>query len=407
MSSKKKNLSRRDFLITAGAASAGSIMYCTDVNSSERKSNNGKPQQTFVSTRPFGKTGVDVSVLSFGGAMDLVSKQLLLRQALKWGVTYWDTAASYKGSEEGIGKYFRKYPDDRKKVFLATKSTERDPFGMEIALDTALKKLNTSHVDLYLVHMLGNIEDLFPYKPVIKWIEKEKMAGRIRFFGFSTHKNMEECMLGAAKLGWIDCIMMSYNYRLMHTDRMKAAVDACVKVGIGLTAMKTQAEGQVKTNTEAELKLAERFVQEGFTGAQAALKAVWENPHIATICSHMPNLTILSANVAAAMDKTKLTQIDKGLLEQHALETCSDYCAGCTRICEAEVDVSVPIGDVMRYLMYSRSYGENDLAKILYSEIPSNVRKRISRLNYAAAEHKCPHRMKIGQLMREAAIELG
>ncbi|NIO07641.1 MAG: aldo/keto reductase, partial [Deltaproteobacteria bacterium] len=45
--------------------------------------------------------------------------------------------------------------------------------------------------------------------------------------------NMEECLLRAAKLNWIDGIMMSYNYRLMHTDRMRAAVDACAKAGIG------------------------------------------------------------------------------------------------------------------------------------------------------------------------------
>ena len=45
----------------------------------------------------------------------------------------------------------------------------------------------------------------------------------------------------AAKIGWIDAIMLSYNFRIMHTDRMKKAVDACSKAGIGLTAVKTQA----------------------------------------------------------------------------------------------------------------------------------------------------------------------
>jgi hypothetical protein len=35
--------------------------------------------------------------------------------------------------------------------------------------------------------------------------------------------------------------MTSFNYRLMHSDAMKKAVDACVEAGVGLTAMKTQA----------------------------------------------------------------------------------------------------------------------------------------------------------------------
>ena len=89
---------------------------------------------------------------------------------------------------------------------------------------------------------------------------------------------MEECMLAAAKLGWIDGIMMSYNFRLMYSDKMKRAVAACSEAGIGLTAMQTQGGGSVRTNTEAELKLAGRFLHKGFTDRQAKLKAVWENP---------------------------------------------------------------------------------------------------------------------------------
>ena len=158
------------------------------------------------------------------------------------------------------------------------------------------------------------------------WAEKAKTEGKIRFFGFSAHKNMENSLLAAAKLGWIDGIMMSYNYRLMQKDQMKRAVDACVNAGIGLTAMKTQGGGQVKTNTETELELAGRFIEKGYTDAQAKLKAVWGNPDIASICSQMPNMSILMANTAAAMDKTKLSSADKNLLQQYARQTHSDYC---------------------------------------------------------------------------------
>ena len=48
---------------------------------------------------------------------------------MKMGVTYWDTADSYGGgeNEEAIGAYFAKYPEDRKKVFLVTKTAATDP----------------------------------------------------------------------------------------------------------------------------------------------------------------------------------------------------------------------------------------------------------------------------------------
>jgi len=234
------------------------------------------------------------------------------------------------------------------------------------------------------------------------WAEKMKTAGKLRFFGFSAHSNMEECLLGAAKLGWIDGIMMAYNYRLMQSDKMRQAVDACAAAGIGLTAMKTQGGGQVRTESEAEIKLAGRFLQKGFTDRQAKLKAVWENPKIASICSQMPNITILMANVAAAMDRTSLSAEERGLLQRYALHTASGYCAGCTRLCQTALSTPVPVGDVMRYLMYYHDYGDRDRARALFAELPIETRSRLDRVDYSPAEERCPQRIAIGRLMREA-----
>ena len=67
--------------------------------------------------------------------------------------------------------------------------------------------------------------------------------------------------------------------------------------------------------------MAERFLKRGFTDKQAKLKIVWENPQIASLCSQMPNLTILMANVAAARDQVKLSREEVESLRQYALET--------------------------------------------------------------------------------------
>jgi predicted aldo/keto reductase-like oxidoreductase len=331
---------------------------------------------------------------------------LLLKQAFKWGVTYWDTAHSYMGgnSEKGIGKYFAKFPEDRKEIFLVTKSHAWTLAGMTRDLNNSLEKMKTDYIDLFFVHGVSDISDID--EDIRVWAEKAKSKGKIRLFGFSTHSNMASCLLGASKLGWIDGIMMTYNYRLMHTDRMKRAVDACNSAGIGLTAMKTQGGGQVKTNTETEYELAGRFVKKGYTDAQAKLKAVWENPKIASICSEMPNMTILMANVAAAMNKTKLSSRDMNLLQQYAKETASDYCTGCTKICESTVNGQAPIGDVMRCLMYFRSYGERNHAISLFKDIPEIVRAKIASLDYSLAEKRCPQKMAIGHLMRDAFEQL-
>lgn len=414
MSKSEKNWSRRDFLKTAGAAGVGSVLASiSPLADASGKSNSGTSEQLVVPTRPFGRTGVNVSMLALGGGVDFMSNQLLLGQALKVGVTYWDTSENYRNgrSEKGIGEYFARHPEDRKKVFLVTKSDPRDLNGLSRSLDQSLKRMNTSYIDLYFVHMLNGIEELRPFDQYRDWVEKRKSEGKIRFFGFSTHAYMESSMIEAADLGWIDGIMMTYNYRLMHTDQMKKAVDACVKAGIGLTAMKAQAVrhwgyGQVGMESETALKLTERFLKKGFTPEQARLKAVWQNSDIASICSQMDNLTVLMANVAAALDRTHLSSQDLRLLEQYAHETASSYCAGCAHICESAVEGNAPISDVMRYLMYSRSYGDRDQARSLYNEISQETRSRMASMDYSVAEQRCPQGMPIGRLMREAAKEL-
>ena len=398
MTQKTGKISRRQFLVAT--ASAGLAAVAAPLG---RTVGAADPPQT-IPMRPFGNTGVDVPILSLGGMFDIAANRILMNQAVRWGVTYWDTADCYqRGSERGIGKYFQKYPQNRKKIFLVTKSDARDPQRMTRLLDRSLEKMQTDYIDLYFAHGIYGIEELDG--STARWAEKAKAAGKIRLFGFSTHTNMEDCLLAAAKLGWIDGIMLTYNYRLMHYDRMRQAVEACAEAGIGLTAMKTQGGGSVKTDTQTELDIAGRFLQRGFSDAQAKLMAVWQDANISSICSQMPNMTILMANVAAALNRTVLSGKDAELLRRHARQTHSDYCTGCAKICESAMECRIPIADVMRYLMYACSYGDRDRAVAGFNTIPENVRLRLAALDFSRAEQECPQNMAIGKLMRQALTE--
>ncbi|MES0397744.1 MAG: aldo/keto reductase [Syntrophobacteria bacterium] len=413
MSEKEKKDSRRTFLKAAGAIGAGSIIgtLAPFVNASDKSSSKKIPPMT-VPIRPFGKTGVNVSTLSLGGVLGM-SDLLIFRQAIKMGVTYWDTADGYgRGkNEKAIGKYFAKFPNDREKVFLVTKAAASDPNKLTEKLNTSLHRMNTSYVDMYFIHYVKDVKDELTSE-VKSWAEKSKADGKIRFFGFSTHKNMENNMLAAAKLGWIDGIMMSYNYRLMVKDDMKRAVDACVKAGIGLTAMKTQAAfsanfyASIGSETDDALNMVESFLKKGYTEEQAKLKVVWENPNIASICSAMPNMTILQANVAAALNKNKLSLRDKELFEQYAQKTAGGYCAGCADICESAVDFRVPISDVLRCSMYYNSYGDRDKALALFNALPTEQKRNISKTDYSKAEKKCPQKIQIGKVLKKIYADL-
>ena len=220
-------------------------------------------------------------------------------------------------------------------------------------------------------------------------------------------------MLAAAKLGWVDGIMMSYNYRLMVKDEMKRAVEACARAGIGLTAMKTQAAftanfyASIGSETDDALKMTESLLKNGYTTEQAKLKVVWENPHIASICSAMPNMTILQANIAAALSKQRLSEGDRQRLELYARETAPGYCAGCAHICESAVDLDVPISDILRCSMYAHGYGSRDMALSLFNSLPAGSRDNVFKADYSKAEKSCPQRIQIGRVLKRVCEDLG
>ncbi|KHK02675.1 aldo/keto reductase [Desulfovibrio sp. TomC] len=346
-----------------------------------------------------------MSILNLGGMFDTINSQLLLKQALAWGVNFWDTAEAYGNgqSEEGFGRFFARNPEARSQVVLTTKLTTKAG-RFDERLDEALSRLKTNYVDLFYVHAISTIDEMGGHWR--EWAAKQKQAGKIKFFGFSSHNNMEACLEGAAKLDFIDAVMVAYNFRLMAEPAMKKALEACTKAGIGVVAMKTQGGGPVKSDSQAELDMAGRFLAKGFTDKQAKLKAIWENPAIASVCSQMPNLTILSANVAAARDTTALARQDIESLSRFAADTHGDYCAGCATLCSAALGGNLPVADVMRAMMYARDYGEPALARELYASLPESLRRADGSLDFAAAEAACPRGLAIAAIMAEAATLL-
>jgi predicted aldo/keto reductase-like oxidoreductase len=407
----KDDLSRREFLKTAGAAGVGSLLAAREVLSGEVTSGpSTKPARPTVPKRPLGKTGVKVPCLAFGGAFDILSNQALLTQALRWGITYWDSAGTYaRGkSELGIGKYFQDHPADRKRVFLISKGLAREPDDLTTRLNRSLTRLKTDHIDLYFVHAIRGPEELTRWGRDWKaWSEKTKKSGKIKLFGFSAHQNMAASLMAASKQGWIDVAFIAYSYRFMTDEGMKVALDACHKAGKGIVAMKAMALGPPPSVAarpdEPNRRLLEKFRQKGWSEPQAKFKAVWADERIATISTRMHKPAYLAENVAAALDRRKLSPADLALLKEHAELTRSGHCAGCGQICESAVAGAVPICDVMRYLMYYHAYGDRERARELFAELPTETRGRLARIDYSPAERLCPNGLTIGKLMEEAS----
>ncbi len=408
MKEEQNTIDRRNFLKTVGAAGLSSVLASTGAIAAPNQSNaEEKPKYPQVPKRKLGKLKVKIPSLSFGTFQVDVDNQILLRKTLQYGVNFWDTAYNYGGgnSELGIGKFITKNPKVRKNLFLVTKASgAKTPEEIEKRLKTSLERMNTDYIDLYYgLHQCSNPAWLTD--EIRKWAESAKKRGLIRLFGITTHDNMSKVLTAASKLPWIEAIMTPYNFYLMQDPEMQAAVDACHKAGIGLIAMKTQGMKQ-KISTDADKKLVEHFLQRGFTKEQAKIKLVLEDKRFSSACVGMKNVSVLNSNLAVAFDKTKLTQADREVFSQYAKATCDGYCAGCADICNPTLPDAPYVSDIMRYLMYHNSYGEQAEAKRLFAQIPAGVRNKLLDMDYTLAEARCPQHLRIHEMVTEAVSKL-
>ena len=414
----RNKINRRNFLKAAGAAAglAPALGEIAGANESSAAEKTQKPKYPQVPRRKLGKTGVEVPCLSLG-TNRLVDSQVLLRGALRWGINFWDTAHSYTGgnSELTIGKLLSRSPEVRKNLFLVTKASgARTVADVENRLQTSLKRMDTEYIDLYYgVHGLADAAQLTD--ELREWAKDAKKRKLIRFFGFSTHKNIDQNLIAAARLDWIDVIMTAYNFRLMQDSKIQAAIETCHKAGIGLIAMKavaldTQQRRRVEKGeeieTEEDKKLLRHFLEQGCAVEQAKIKFVLEDKRISSACVGMRSISNLTSDVATALDKTDLTKADKKALAEYARATCSGYCAGCAYICDSALPDVPYVSDIMRYLMYYNSYGDTGRARKLFAQVPADVRDKLLDMDYTLAEALCPQRLPMRELITEAFEKL-
>ena len=154
-----------------------------------------------IPLRPFGRhAGVSVSALCLGGyhigSMTSAREAVrVVHAAIDAGITFMDNAWEYNEHESEI-RMGRAIADRRGEVFLMTKVCTHGR-GAAVAmrqLDESLRRLKTDYLDLWQVHevVYDNEPDLhFARGGVIEALDRAKQAGKVRFVGFTGHKDPE------------------------------------------------------------------------------------------------------------------------------------------------------------------------------------------------------------------------
>lgn len=390
-SKNKPTLRRRELLAMGGAASAVTLL---DGALSPASLLADKLPQ--VPKRVLGKTGKKIPILLLGGAVGFDTRfDPKIAEAMRFGVNYVDAADCYNGGtcETAVGN-FHKRIKGRKDLWITSKSDLHDPKGFEATVETSLKKLQTDHIEMYYLHALEKTDVFTP--ALKKVVERLKKQGKIHHFGFSCHDgNVAELLQLAARTPWVESVMFRYNFRKYGDKALNEAMDAAHKAGVGLIAMKTQGS---EASFAGKVK---KFTAGKWTKHQAVLKAVWEDERITAAVSHMDSFDKLRENIAAALDRHKLTQAERAALDAYATATRSLACDGCDHHCNPAVDAPVRIGQTMRYLMYHDVYGEPEKAKALFGALPEEARA-LAGVDFQGANTACPNGVDVASHMHRA-----
>ncbi len=400
--------SRRHFLKAAVATGGAAAVVATE---SAQAQEPAAPSPSAGPTVTLGKTGQKVSVLGMGTSWDVAPS--FVQAALSAGVRYIDTSETYENgkSETRVGEVLER-TEMRKAVYLVTKNARSKAGGpqafarYEARLNKSLERLRTDYVDCYYLHGVEGREiPLFRDPDVKAAFEKLKKSGKIRFAGLSCHdKMLPEIVTAAAECGWIDQIMIQYNYRTMPADAVRRALDAASKANLAIVAMKTQADGGAAAFKVGPSPKFKEFVDKGSTNPAAAIKTVFSDHRVHAVVSEMTNRDMLRENIGASRDHT-LTLREKTLLEEHRLATAHLYCHGCGHHCEPAAG-GVAVADILRYLRYHEVYGKRQRARELFQELSPEARN-LAHADLAAAEAACPHGLPVVELIHRAHRQMG
>jgi aryl-alcohol dehydrogenase-like predicted oxidoreductase len=219
-------------------------------------------------TRALGKTGVVVSRVGLGGAhigkqSDEQESIRIIRTAVDRGMTFLDNSWDYNGGESEVrmGKALR--DGYRQRAFLMTKLDGRTKEAAAAQLEQSLRRLQTDVIDLVQVHEVIRPTDpdrVFAPGGAIEAFVDAKKAGKLRFIGFTGHKDpdIHLAMLAAAdKAGFeFDTIQMPLNVMDAHFHSFEKKVLPVARAkGMGILHMKPLGGGFIlesKTATAPE-----------------------------------------------------------------------------------------------------------------------------------------------------------
>ncbi len=236
-------MKRRDFL--RGAVGLGAGYAVSRLGGLAAGAGPGSSNPARLPRRPYGDTGVKLSIIGFGGIVVMNAEQdhadRVVAEAVEKGVNYFDVAPTYGDAEVKLGPALEPY---RKNVFLACKTAERTRDKADAELKASLKRLRTDHLDLYQLHAIQDVEKdvdvAFGKGGAMETFVEARKAGVVRHLGFSAHT--PAAALAAMERFDFDSVLFPINFACWHAGEFgPEVVRVAESRGVARLALKAMA----------------------------------------------------------------------------------------------------------------------------------------------------------------------
>ncbi len=294
-------------------------------------------------TKPYGSTGKDVSVVSFGGMRFAEPQKIdemaeIVKHGYDLGINYFDTAPGYSEdkSEDIMGAAFKQM--DREKFYVSTKCSEPDGDKLRATLEKSLTRLGVEKIDFFHIWWVCTME---AWKGridggAVAAVIKAKQEGLIEHMVISSHLHGDEL---AQVLDEAPFEGVTLGYNAINFPYRQAAIEASAAKNIGVVTMNPLSGGVIPQNAK---RLDFLRGPQDKSVVEAAIRFNVSNPAITSALVGFANKDEVS-QAAAAVDN--FTPFDAERTEQiktQVAESFDGLCTTCGYCLPCPVDIPIP-----------------------------------------------------------------
>lgn len=331
--------------------------------------------------RKFGKTGMEIKRVGFGGIpIQRISQEetnKVIDELEKCGVNFIDTARGYTVSEVYLGNALK---GRREKFYIATKSMSRDYESMKNDIEVSLKNLQTDYIDLYQMHNVKPVEydTVFGEDRAYRALLEAKEAGKIKHIGITSHGI--ETVEKAVESGKFETIQFPYN---IVENQAEEVFKKAHEKGVGTIVMKPLAGGAIGDGT-------------------LAIKYILSREYIDIAIPGMDTPEQVRENTAV-LDKFELTEEDYAKIAKIKSELGTNFCRRCEYCLPCPQGIIIPQNFLLEG--YYTRYGLEEWAIDRYNSL-SEEQRASNCIECGTCESRCPYELPIIEMLKKVVNTL-